>query len=191
MWCPPGNWFIIKTPFTPSHQRERERKRKKKEKRKKKDTETWVVVSWRWRSEWDHGWVALARRGSWGRYGENSVRHISNLAVSSYGGGGGKLGWWRWEGGIVADLVESFDKLCGVVSLVQFGSPSNRLGFCIRFKISRLDFSTLCSLQLFFYVEIRVRDRRLHWRKQFHNIPQILSLFDLIWVFLKKNFEYF
>ena len=29
----------------------------------------------------------------------------------------------------MADLVESFDELCGVVSLLQFGSPSNRLGF--------------------------------------------------------------
>ena len=69
-------------------------------------------------------------------------------------------------------------------ALLQFGSSSNHLGFWIRFWISRLGFSTLHSLQLFFfYVEIRVWDRRLHWRKQFHNIPQILSLSDLIWVF--------
>ena len=137
------------------------------------------------RSVWDHGWVALARRGSWGRYGENSVRHISDLAVLSYGGGGGELCWWRWGGGIVADLAESFDELCGVVSLLRFGSPSDHLGFWIWFWILRLGFSMLRSLQLFFfYVESRVWDRRLHWRKQFHNIPQILSLSDLIWVFL-------
>ena len=70
-------------------------------------------------------------------------------------------------------------------ALLWFGSPSDRLGFWIWFRISRLDFSTLHSLQLFFfYVEIWVWDCRLHWRKKFHNIPRILSLSNLIWVFL-------
>ena len=77
-------------------------------------------------------------------------------------------------------------------ALLRFGSPSNHLGFWIWLQISRLNFSTLRSLQLFFfYVEIWVWDRRLHWRKQFHNIPRILSLFDLIWVFLNFFFGYF
>ena len=55
------------------------------------------------RSAWDHGGWVSSQRGwlqlsvgrvwSWGRYDENSVRRISDLAMSSYGGGeGGKLG---------------------------------------------------------------------------------------------------
>ena len=68
-------------------------------------------------------------------------------------------------------------------ALLQFGSPSNHLGFWIWLQISRLNFSTLHSLQLFFfYVEIWVWDRRLHWNPGLRSLQ--LSL--MIWVFLKK-----
>ena len=107
------------------------------------------------RSAWDHGWVgfksawvALNQRGwlqfgvgrvwLWGQYGENSVRRVSDLAVSSYGGGGGELGQ-RWRGGgIAADLAESFDELCSdsdlhlIVSGFGFDSRS-RVSIFLRF----------------------------------------------------------
>ena len=80
------------------------------------------------RSAWDHGGWVSSQRGwlqlsvgrvwSWGWYNENSGRHISDLAVSSYrGGGGGKLGWRRRGGGIATNLAESFNELCSNLDL--------------------------------------------------------------------------
>ena len=133
------------------------------------------------KSTWDHGWVgfksawvALARHGPcvvmgpiWRELGMPRLESCSVILRRR------RRAW----------LTTARRRKCGGLgrelwrALLRFGSPFDCLWFWIRFRISLLGFSTIHSLQLFFfYVEIQVWDRRLHWRKKFHNIPQILSL---------------